>query len=137
MSFWHGTLLAQGDALVFQETPRNNAATAKPLTLQLEGASAASRRSYVGKGVVLGIRPEDIGGGLGRPGVPPGRTVETVVEVVQPLGAETYLHLAGHARSFVARVPPTDHFTVGQQLRLAFDAQHAHFFDAATGKAIA
>ena len=38
---------------------------------------------------------------------------------------------------FVARVPATDHFGGRQKVSLAFDARHAHFFDPASGTAIA
>ena len=70
------------------------------------------------------------------PETPLGCTAEAVVEVIQPLGAETYLHLAGHAHSFVARVQATDHFNVSQPVSLAFDVRHAHFFDPVSGAAI-
>jgi multiple sugar transport system ATP-binding protein len=70
------------------------------------------------------------------PETPLGRTVEAVVEIVQPLGSETYLHMAGHAHSFVARVRVTDHFDVSQQVSLAFDVRRAHFFDPASERTI-
>jgi multiple sugar transport system ATP-binding protein len=136
MNFFHGTLLGKGDALFFQEQTTRNPAVPTPITVQLCDAPAPSLRLYTGKSVVLGIRPEDIDCGLHQPSIPLGRTMEAVVEVVQPLGSETYLHLAGHAHSFVARVRATDHFTVKQPVSLAFDTRHAHFFDPVSGTAI-
>jgi multiple sugar transport system ATP-binding protein len=191
MNFFDGTLLAKGDTLFFQEQAAGNPAVPKPMTLQLDDASAPPLRRYVGKSVVFGIRPEDIACGLRRSGpwkpggpaddpslalkgtlspsegerdgvrgstpdpwLPPthldgagtvslplpetplGRTAEAVVEIVQPLGSETYLHLAGHAHSFVARVCATDYFNVSQQVSLVFDMRHAHFFDPASGTAM-
>jgi multiple sugar transport system ATP-binding protein len=62
--------------------------------------------------------------------------VEAVVEVIQPMGPEAYLYLAGHSHSFVARVRATDHFNVNQQVPLVFDMRHAHFFDPASETAI-
>ena len=137
MNFIHGLLLANGNALCFQEQTANGTAVSNPLTLQLADASAPSLRPYSGRKVILGIRPEGIACGLNRPDTSPGGTVEAVVEVVQPQGSETYLNLAGHAHAFVARVRPTDHFTVNQPLLLAFDLRQAHFFDPASGVAIA
>ena len=136
MNFFNGTLLAKGDTLFFQEQTAGNPAVPKPLTFQLNDASAPPLRPYAGKSVVFGIRPEDIVCNLPLPETPLGRTVEAVVEVVQPLGSETYLHLAGHAHSFVARVRATDHFNVSQKVSLAFDMRQAHFFDPALGTAI-
>jgi multiple sugar transport system ATP-binding protein len=62
--------------------------------------------------------------------------MEALVEVIQPMGSEAYLCLAGHAQSIVARVRATEHFTVNQQVSLAFDMPHAHFFDPVSGTAI-
>jgi multiple sugar transport system ATP-binding protein len=62
--------------------------------------------------------------------------MEAVVEVIQPMGSEAYIYLAGHAQSIVARVLATEHFNVNQQVSLAFDMPHAHFFDPVSGMAI-
>ena len=136
MNFFDGTVIEKGTALVFQEAARDSAAALKPMILQLDAAFAPPLRSYIGKPVVFGIRPEHITCGPPQSDTPPERAVQAVVEVIQPLGSETYLHLAGHARSFVARVPATDRVTPNQQLSLTCDLRHAHFFDPASGKAI-
>jgi multiple sugar transport system ATP-binding protein len=136
MNFFNGTLLAKGNALFFQEQTAGNPTGPKPMILQLDDASVPLLRPYVGQSVVFGIRPEDIVLDLPLLDTPPERTVEAVVEIVQPLGSETYLHLAGHAHSFVARVRATDHFNVSQQVSLAFDMRHAHFFDPASERTI-
>jgi multiple sugar transport system ATP-binding protein len=136
MNFFHGTLLAKGDTLFFQEQTARNPAVPNPNTVQLDDASAPPLRPYVGKNVVFGIRPEDIASGLHRSDTPLAHTVEAVVEVVQPLGSETYLHLAGHAHSFVARVQATGSISVQQKVSLVFEMRHAHFFDPATGTAV-
>jgi len=136
MNFFNGTLLAKGNALFFQEQTAGSPAVPKPMILQLDDASTPPLRPYVGQSVVLGLRPEDIVLDLPPPETPLGRTAEAVVEIVQPLGSETYLHLAGHAHSFVARVRATDHFDVSQQVSLAFDVHRAHFFDPASERTI-
>jgi len=136
MNFFEGTICGKQDALVFQETSRGGAAASAPITLLLDNAATPALRNYVGKQVVFGIRPEHIKCGAPQPGAPSGRGLEAVVEVVQPLGSETYLHLAGHAGSFVACVPATEHFIVSQKVSLAFDARHAHFFDPGSGTVI-
>ena len=136
MNFFNGTLLAKGDTLCFQEQTAGNPGAPQPLTLELDRASAASLRPYVGEPLVLGLRPEHIACASLRPDAPPQRAVEAAVEVVQPLGSETYLHLAGHIRSFVARVQAAEHFGAGQKVLLTFDVCHAHFFDPVSGKAL-
>jgi multiple sugar transport system ATP-binding protein len=136
MNFFDGTVLGRRDALVFQETTRAGATGSVPLTLYLDNASTSALRGYVGKQVVLGIRPEHIQCGPRLPDAPSERDREAVVEVVQPLGSETYIHLCGYAGSIIARVPTTDHFHASQKVSLAFDARHAHFFDSSSGTAI-
>jgi multiple sugar transport system ATP-binding protein len=136
MSFFHGTLLAKGDALFFREQPSQSAAVSNPITFQLADASAPPLRSYVGQRVVFGIRPENIACGPPLPETPPGCTAEAVVEVVQPMGSEVYLYLASHAHSFVARVQAADRVSVNQKVPLLFDLRHVHFFDPASGTTI-
>ena len=136
MNFFDGMLMENGDALVFRETARADAAVPNPITVTLNNASLPALRSYVGKQLVFGIRPEHITCRTLAPDKPPERTFEAVVEIVQPLGPEYYLHLAGHARSFVARVQAADHFSVNQKVFLTFDTRQAHFFDPLSGAAI-
>ena len=68
MNFLHGTLLTKGDTVFFQEQAAGNPALSKPLSIQLDAGSVPTLRPYSGKGVVLGIRPEDIACGLRRSG---------------------------------------------------------------------
>jgi multiple sugar transport system ATP-binding protein len=136
MNFFDGTVSAKGIALVFEEQKSHDATLLEPITVLLDDASAPCLRRYVGKRLVFGIRPEHIACSPPLPHSPPERSTEAVVEVVQPMGSETYLHLAGHARSFVARVPATDHASVNQKVSLVFDARHAHFFDPVSETAI-
>src|ERR1035437_8456029 len=118
MNFFEGTVSAKKDALVFEEQNSRGAASPQPITVLLDGVSAPRLRSYVGKRVVFGIRPEHIACSDPLPAPPLERNVQASVEVIQPLGSETYLHLAGHSRSFVARVSATEHFSVSQKLSL-------------------
>ena len=137
MNLFAGTVSAKGDVFMFEEQKSHGAALPSPITVLLDRASAPPLRDYVGKRIILGIRPEHIVCGARLSDSPPERIMEAVVEVLQPLGSETYLHLAGHGRSFVARVPATAHFSVNQTVSLAFDAPHTHFFDPESGAAIA
>src|ERR1019366_108747 len=136
MNFFHGTLLAKGDTLCFQEQASKRPGLPNPLTVQLADASAPPLRPYVGQPVVFGILPENVACGLPVPACPPECAMEALVEVIQPMGSEPYLYLAGHSKSMVARVMATEHFTVNQQVSLAFDMPHAHFFDPVSGTAI-
>ena len=72
----------------------------------------------------------------------PGPALEIVVEVVEPLGSEVMVH--GRARRWPGR-PGGDHGAArgrraagspGEVLRLAFDPDAAHVFDARAGRAV-
>jgi len=136
MNLVEGTLVAEGNALVFEEQTSNGKDAPPPLTVRLDAASAPLLRSHAGQKVVLGIRPEHIACSPALAVTQPERVLETVVELVQPLGPDTCLHLAGHARPFVARVGAKDCCHVNQKVQVAFDLRQVHLFELATGKPI-
>ncbi|MFC4358460.1 ABC transporter ATP-binding protein [Halobium salinum] len=81
--------------------------------------------------VTLGIRPEDV-----YVADAPGEdTVETTVEVVEPVGADNYLHL-DVADDFIARVDSDIEPDVGDRVHVTFDASDVHVFDATSGESL-
>jgi multiple sugar transport system ATP-binding protein len=64
-------------------------------------------------------------------------SISAIAELIEPLGAETYLYAASGGHSMVARIPTGHKITLNQAATLSLDMTHAHFFDAGTGKAIA
>ena len=137
MNFFAGTVMGKGDAQVFQEAAGGGAAPPDPITVRLDHASAQLLRGYIGRQVLLGIRPEQITCRPILPGAPPQGATETLIELVQPLGSETCLHLAGHGHSFVARVGSKEELSVNQRVSVNFDVRQAHFFDPASEATIA
>lgn len=81
-----------------------------------------------GTPVVLGLRPEHIGFADGAPGSRP--VFEARVQVVEPMGAETFLYLSlqGLAETVLARIPSHAPVREGQVVRLAADLSLAHLF---------
>ncbi len=136
MNFFNGALARKGNALFFQEQTTDGAAGPNCLAVRLDDGMASRMNGYLGKPVVLGIRPENISHKVDAGEPPPERTVEAVVELVEPVGSETYLHLAGGAHGFIARVQAGDRVSVKDKIPLLFDMRHAHFFNPATEKAI-
>jgi multiple sugar transport system ATP-binding protein len=124
MNFFRGTIRKAGNSFAFVEA----GAKTQPLTITLDRPIAAKAALYLGGSVVLGIRPEDIhevfdGGREGH---------EVNVDIAEPMGAETYLHLDSGATDFIARVAPTSTYRHGQSVRVRFDVAKAHLFDATT-----
>ncbi|HWA08626.1 MAG TPA: sn-glycerol-3-phosphate ABC transporter ATP-binding protein UgpC [Opitutaceae bacterium] len=132
MNFFRGTIRRAGHHLSFVEANEKG----PPLTVALDDALSARAAGHVDRSIVFGIRPEDIHDALTVNAPAPGRSAEVKVDVSEPMGAETYLYLDTAATSFVARVRPTDRFEPGHRIKVTFDLDHAHLFDAATEKVI-
>ncbi|MGQ9594762.1 MAG: ABC transporter ATP-binding protein [Anaerolineae bacterium] len=89
-----------------------------------------TRRLEVGRGIVLGVRPEHLA--LGTEGIGP-----CTVEMVLPLLAEReqIVHLRdSEGAEWVARVPAAREVRAVQQWWLSFDPADAHLFDALSGR---
>jgi multiple sugar transport system ATP-binding protein len=131
MNFFRGILARDGKDVCFREdaTPGN----AGPcLKLAVSQEMATWLAAHDGKKVVLGIRPEHIALQRGIGDAPSGQTVDAMVELVEPMGAETHLHAAVGNSSFVTRVQGGYSIKPGEKISLMFDMRSAHFFDAAT-----
>ena len=118
------------DAIVVQEDGK---LLLKEATFTIE-AHAAWREQltpYVDKKVVFGVRPEHVGSPTAEstPGV---QKIAAKVEVVEPMGSETYLYLNTGHNDFIARVDSHRHCSVGDTLDLAVMTDKAHVFDAET-----
>jgi multiple sugar transport system ATP-binding protein len=121
---------------------------------------------YVGRKVVVGIRPEDLEDPEYLPAGAPDVRIPVLVEVREAMGSEVYAHfkvdappvvtedtrdlaadqgvddleLAGHAENatamFVARLNPRTTAVRGKPMELEVDVRRLHFFDQETGQAI-
>ena len=87
--------------------------------------------------VVLGVRPEHISpvknGAASKPGV---ATLNAVVELVEPTGAETMIGLRLGDREIIARFNPDDAPRAGETIPLALDMSKACLFDAKSERLI-
>ncbi|NOY99460.1 MAG: sn-glycerol-3-phosphate ABC transporter ATP-binding protein UgpC [Chloroflexi bacterium] len=105
-------------------------------SISIPDKRAGVYESYAGKRVVLGIRPENI---HNPDFVPPNTHTELVpakIDVIELMGNEIFLHLVNGNDKFVARVDPRSTFSVGDTVKLAFDMNGFHIFDAETEQVI-
>jgi multiple sugar transport system ATP-binding protein len=128
MNFFKGTIKRAGNHLLFVETNARSA----PIQVQLTDDLAHKAANHVDKSIVFGIRPEDAQDTLTLGSPNPAHTVEVMVEVSEPMGAETYLYLDTGAHSFIARVRATDRFDVNQKVKITFQLDKAKLFDPTT-----
>lgn len=91
---------------------------------------------YEGKEIFFGIRPEDIYDKLFTSQASSENIVKAVVEMVEPMGAESYLYITIGKSSLIARVGGHDKPEVNQDIDLVFDMSKAHFFNKDTEEII-
>ncbi len=127
MNFLHGTIHTLNGQLYFNEGA---------FKVRLVEDMSKALLPYDGKAVIFGIRPEDLYDKLFIAEAPPESIVTSTVEVVEPMGAEVYLHLKTGRHPLIARVNPQARPEVNQDLDLVFDMGKAHFFDLETERAI-
>ncbi|MGN1113675.1 MAG: ABC transporter ATP-binding protein [Oscillospiraceae bacterium] len=99
-------------------------------------ADAAALEPFVGKDIVLGIRPEcihdeDMFLSAATTGV-----INANVEVTEMMGAETYLYLECEGIPLTARVSPRSTARPQDKIKVAIDPNRIHIFDKATEKTI-
>ncbi len=136
--------------------------------LAVDDAAARNRsglKEYVGKTIILGIRPEDFEDASLQSDVPSDRRLKVDVDLLEPLGAEVLLYFgtaatgvvssaaaadvgedaavhfggggAGDSKSrMCARVSPHTRIALGQGAELAVDTSRLYFFDPETRDAV-
>jgi len=119
---------------------------------------------YIGKTVVLGIRPESFEDASLVSDVPANRRVKTTADLIEPLGSEVLVYFTASATEFissaaaenaadaevrlggeedegararlVARLDPHTRIAVGNEIELAVDTSKLYFFDPETRAAV-
>jgi multiple sugar transport system ATP-binding protein len=113
-------------------------------------------KEYVGKPIILGIRPEDFEDASLEPGVPDDRRLKVEVDLTEPLGADVLLYFGTAATGVVpsavsaengngggfgktrmcARVSPRSRIATGRPAELVVDTSRLYFFDPQTREAV-
>jgi multiple sugar transport system ATP-binding protein len=136
MNIINGIIVRKNNSLVFEERGKNDQPGLLNLTLDDEHARKLS--GYENKKVVLGMRPENLEDKLYVTDPEPGSTFESTLEVLEPMGAETYLYLNTGHHNIIARSQRVQAKNeVGHRISLVTDPKKARFFDAATENLIA
>jgi multiple sugar transport system ATP-binding protein len=135
MNFFDAKVLEKDAGLFVEEQSGANAAIVGSRFSALLETEAASRlKQYAGKKIVFGIRPERMR--VSQMAAANGSSIEATVEIIEPIGAETFLYLARGDQSLAARMSGGENPELKQKVALSFEMTQAQFFDPATGKAI-
>jgi multiple sugar transport system ATP-binding protein len=121
MNFFSGEILEKGGKLIFKE---------ETFELPLAESWKDAVNPYINRKAVFGIRPEDICWNKAGNGDYP--EIKAEIEVIEPMGSETYLYLNTEIHGFIARVEAHKIFKVGDKIELPLFMPKAHLFDQET-----
>lgn len=93
-------------------------------------------QGYVGKEIILGIRPEDFHDEPLFIQSSPQSTISANIDVSELMGAEFMLYSSIDGQNFVARVDARTVVSAGDVLEMALDMNKVHFFDKETEQRI-
>jgi multiple sugar transport system ATP-binding protein len=124
MNFFEAGIGRAGDTVFLQTGP---------LKLDLPPEKAAHLGGYPHPSVTVGIRPEDLQLSA-EPAA--GRTIAASVEVVEPIGNETYINVNAGAFTLIAAVGRRTRVKPHQSVLLNPSLENLHLFDAKTDKAL-
>jgi multiple sugar transport system ATP-binding protein len=123
-------------------------------------------RDYIGKTIMIGIRPEDFEDASLESDTPPDRRIKTTADLTEPLGSEVLVYFragtksvvssgvaadagtdaefslgsedgdGAHNARLVARVSPRSRVAVGSPIELTVDTSRLYFFDPDSGAAV-
>lgn len=93
-------------------------------------------REYMGKELILGIRPEDIYSEAQDIASNATSKFEVTIDVAELMGAETFLYSSLNGFDFIARIESNTNIKPLDKVMLALDMKKAHFFDKQTEQRI-
>jgi multiple sugar transport system ATP-binding protein len=127
MNFFDASLIEE-DGTVF--------ADCRDFRVEIPNDRKPSLKPYMGKEVVMGLRPEHVHDPeYPPPGIMPS-LVEAKVEITELMGNEVNVFLTTDHNEFMGRFDPRTKVSVGMSKTAAFDMSRIHIFDKQTEKAI-
>ena len=128
MNFFEGTLVEQAGRFYFAESKKREGEPA--MFLQTNAQHAAKLEPWVGKKIFFGIRPEDMEDRATLTESDPACLFPAKVDVLEPMGAETYVYLSTGHHEFIVRAQGYLREKAGSQIELVTRMNKAHFFEA-------
>lgn len=117
----------------------NDSRTSRGVKYQIivpESKATSELGNYVGKEIILGVRPESIYDEPAYLANASTGIIDCNVEITEMMGAETYLYLLCEGVPLTARVSPNSTARPGDDIKVAIDPNRIHIFDKETEKAI-
>jgi len=131
MNFINGTLKEERDFLVFSEIQGGAIQVRRP------AREWAGARAFIGQPMMLGTRPEDIELAQFAGNDEATGSFPAIVDIVEPMGAETNLYLQTGAHTVVCRSQKAlDHREAGRRQQFEMNLKKAHLFDPMSGRRV-
>ncbi|MDE6408113.1 MAG: sn-glycerol-3-phosphate ABC transporter ATP-binding protein UgpC [Anaeroplasmataceae bacterium] len=121
MNFLPGSINEEGNFVSSEKTVT--------LPLNKNHKKSIKEQNLYGKEVLLGIRPEDV---VYESGKEKATTIEVNVDLLEMLGHEANLHFKIDETSLISIVNSRTPIDEGTKVKLTFDMEHCHLFDAET-----
>ena len=125
MNFLNGVIENDGNGLVA-------VFNGNKIVIPAEKAKILKADGYVGKEVVFGIRPEHLSDKVELIESNPNSVINGNVEVIELMGAESYIYTKCGDSNMNVRVEGTTALQIGQEAKLYLDAEMLHVFDKET-----
>jgi multiple sugar transport system ATP-binding protein len=126
MNFIAGTLKEDGDKIRFREIEGGT------IEVAFAAADRSAAREFIGQNIILGIRPEnlDVATLSRKEGKAAGTGFPAIIDIVEPVGAETDLYLQTGAHTLVCHSQSAfDRKDAGRRLQFEVNLAKAHLFD--------
>ncbi|MFR7592930.1 MAG: ABC transporter ATP-binding protein [Longibaculum sp.] len=125
MNFRDGTIIEKDGKLSIELSD---------ITLEIpeDKAKILKDKGYVGKTVTMGIRPEDISTHPQYIMHHPEASFQSQVDVVELMGAESFIHMSKDGRPFVVKVPGSTPLRAKDEGSFTYLMNKTHFFDIET-----
>ena len=124
MNFINGKVVKDGDAYAVE--------IGTNVVSHIKLPASKNVSEYVGKEVIMGIRPEHIFDDAKSVEKLKDSSIDVNIEVVEPMGSEKYIYANYDGVQIVGRVEPESKTDAGDTIKIAFDPEKIHIFDKET-----
>jgi multiple sugar transport system ATP-binding protein len=128
MNFIAGKIIERAGSLFFSE--ESTSPGAELLLLQVDENHGKHLAKWLDKPLVMGLRPEDMEARISAGSANPRHLFNATVEIIEAMGAETYLYLHSGAHPLIARSRSQMQVAPKEQIEMVAHMEKAHFFEA-------
>lgn len=126
MNFIDGVIETNGEDIIFIFGKQKHVVLPKNMGEKV--------KSYIGKRVILGLRPENIGNKITHPEGEEVNFLEGDISVVEHMGNEEFIYFSIDGQEFISRIEArkSEGVQYGEKGRFYFNIKRAHLFDSET-----